>query len=414
MPTQNHGETASQPRVTIAVPAYRNPGLRECLKAIAAMDATVPFETIVVLNDATAEVRAIAQDHAAGVRIAEMPVNLGVSGAFNQGFALGTGEFLLELQDDSIPDPDLISVLVARAEAEPDAGAVGALTVDEQGEVSDPGWIVWRDGVTSAGLVGGSRNPDHYVSCRAVDYHGSAGMLLRRSAWESVSGLDDSFYPAYYGDVDLCFRLRTRGWRVILEPRARVQHAGSMSTSPGFREFVARRLREQFIDRHRRTLEHHGEFDPSPSAADAELARAATAPRRPAPPPPTPDERSRLRARLDVDALAIAKRERDVHAAYADHVRADAAAESEQHTARIANLEHRVTEYEHRLTETQQHLCATDDALQQARAELDDTHTALQDALRSLHQMSHSKSWRYTRWLRRVGDGPTRSDQPDT
>ncbi len=378
------------------------------------MDATVPFETVVVLNDATDEVCAIADDYAGHIRIAPMPVNLGVSGAFNQGFALGTGEFLLELQDDSTPDPDLLTILVARAEAEPDAGAIGALIIDEHGEVSDPGMVVWRNGVTSAGLTAGSRNPDHYVSCRVVDYHGSVGMLLRRSAWESVGGLDDLFYPAYYGDVDLCFRLRTRGWRVIVEPRTRVHHAAGTSTSPGFHDFLIGWLRERFVERHRRALEHHGEFDPSPSAADTELARAAKTPRRPAPPPPTPEERSRLRARLDIDALAIAKRERDVHAAYADHMRADAAAESEQHTARIANLEHRITEYEHRLTETQQHLCATDDALQRARAELDDTHTALQDALRSLDQMSQSRSWRYTSWLRRVGDGPTRSDQPDT
>ena len=206
---------AARPRVTMVIPAYRNTGLRACLDGIAALDRSVPFETIVVLNDATDEVRAIAGEYSGEVQLADIPVNLGVSGAFNHGFALGTGEYLLELQDDSIPGPDLITALVARAEAVPDAGAIGALALNHDDEVLDPGMVVWRSGLTCAGLINGSRRPDDYVESRAVDYHGSVGMLIRRAAWESVGGLDDAFYPAYYGDVDLCFRLRERGWRVL-------------------------------------------------------------------------------------------------------------------------------------------------------------------------------------------------------
>ena len=392
---------AARPRVTIVIPAYRNTGLRACLDGIAALDRSVPFETIVVLNDATDEVRAIAGEYSGEVQLADIPVNLGVSGAFNHGFALGTGEYLLELQDDSIPGPDLITALVARAEAVPDAGAIGALALNHDDEVLDPGMVVWRSGLTCAGLINGSRRPDDYVESRAVDYHGSVGMLIRRTAWESVGGLDDAFYPAYYGDVDLCFRLRERGWRVLVEPRAHVRHIGAASTALGFRQFLTLNLRERFINRHEAALRRHGEADSSPTAVDVEVARAAAVPPGPPPAPATPSERALLRTRLNFSAVEVAKRERDVRAAYAEHLAHTHTAEAERLVERIAVLESERAADEQRLTGFRAEMIETAEALARARAELQVVHLALQGALHDLDQMSSSRSWRFTRWLRR-------------
>lgn len=392
---------AARPRVTIVIPAYRNTGLRACLDGIATLDRSVPFETIVVLNDATDEVRAIAGEYSGEVQLEDIPVNLGVSGAFNHGFALGTGEYLLELQDDSIPGPDLITALVARAEAVPDAGAIGALALNHDDEVLDPGMVVWRSGLTCAGLINGSRRPDDYVESRAVDYHGSVGMLIRRTAWESVGGLDDAFYPAYYGDVDLCFRLRERDWRVLVEPRAHVRHVGGASTTLGFRQFLTLNLRERFINRHEAALRRHGEADSSPAAVDAEVARAAAAPPGPPPAPATSSERELLRTRLNFSAVEVAKRERDVRAAYAEHLAHTHTAEVERLIERIAVLESERAADEQRLTGFRAEMIETAEALARARAELQVVHLSLQDALHDLDQMSSSRSWRFTRWLRR-------------
>ena len=392
---------AARPRVTIVIPAHRNTGLRACLDGIAALDRSVPFETIVVLNDATDEVRAIAGEYSGEVQLADIPVNLGVSGAFNHGFALGTGEYLLQLQDDSVPGPDLITALVARAEAVPDAGAIGALALNHDDEVLDPGMVVWRSGLTCAGLINGSRRPDDYVESRAVDYHGSVGMLIRRAAWESVGGLDDAFYPAYYGDVDLCFRLRERGWRVLVEPRAHVRHVGGASTALGFRQFLTLNLRERFIKRHEAALRRHGEADSSPAAVDAEVARAAAAPPGPPPAPATPSELELLRTRLNFSAVEVAKRERDVRAAYAGHLERTHATEVERLIERIAVLEFERAADEQRLTGFRAEMIETAEALARARAELQAVHLSLQDALHDLDQMSSSRSWRFTRWLRR-------------
>ena len=59
-----------------------------------------------------------------------------------------------------------------------------------------------------------------------------AAVFLRRPALESVGGFDPSLFM-YYEDVDVSWRLRLAGHRVVYEPGARVvhRHAGSSSSS---------------------------------------------------------------------------------------------------------------------------------------------------------------------------------------
>lgn len=52
-----------------------------------------------------------------------------------------------------------------------------------------------------------------------------AGMFLfaRRAAFESVGGFDERYFM-YYEDVDLCRRLRQKGYDIRLAPGARIVH----------------------------------------------------------------------------------------------------------------------------------------------------------------------------------------------
>jgi GT2 family glycosyltransferase len=57
-------------------------------------------------------------------------------------------------------------------------------------------------------------------------------MLLRRAAFETVGGFDESYF-AYFEDADLCWRLWLRGYTVRFQPAARVLHAYGGSTTDG-------------------------------------------------------------------------------------------------------------------------------------------------------------------------------------
>jgi GT2 family glycosyltransferase len=53
-------------------------------------------------------------------------------------------------------------------------------------------------------------------------------MLVRRTAFDEVGGLDSSF-PVAYNDVDFCLKLRRAGYRILYVPDGILVHQGSAS-----------------------------------------------------------------------------------------------------------------------------------------------------------------------------------------
>jgi GT2 family glycosyltransferase len=48
--------------------------------------------------------------------------------------------------------------------------------------------------------------------------------LFDRHKWLELGGFDPDYAPAYWEDVDLSFRASKKGWRVLFEPQAKVDH----------------------------------------------------------------------------------------------------------------------------------------------------------------------------------------------
>ena len=235
----------------------------------------IPYETIVVLNNATPDAAAQLRAKVTGVEVVASPVNLGLAGAGNRGRSLARGEFLVLLHDDAEVEPGWLEALVETADAHPEAGAVGGTVLYPDGRLQDAGLILWRDASTSSPWVGQAPAPASFTRLRAVDYCGTSSLLVRSAGWDAVGGLDERFYPVYYVDVDLAMALRRRGWVVLFQPASRIRHHRGASGPPAFRSFVSQRNRRMFREKWRAALEEH---EPpgrnSVAAVERALARA--------------------------------------------------------------------------------------------------------------------------------------------
>lgn len=63
-----------------------------------------------------------------------------------------------------------------------------------------------------------------------IFYAGGTAMVLRKKALDEV-GLFDERFGMHWEDVDLAWRIRLKGYRIVLIPKSRVFHKGSMSMS---------------------------------------------------------------------------------------------------------------------------------------------------------------------------------------
>jgi O-antigen biosynthesis protein len=78
--------------------------------------------------------------------------------------------------------------------------------------------------------------------CSAVT---AACMVLKRAVFEEVGGFDETNLPVAYNDVDLCLRLRERGYRVLWTPHAELYHLESASRPSDFSPYEKQRYERE-------------------------------------------------------------------------------------------------------------------------------------------------------------------------
>jgi O-antigen biosynthesis protein len=235
-------------RVSIVIPTLGGELILGCLESLRRnISPAIAYEVVVVANGPSAAHLATASECSSPVvRVVTSAANLGFGGGCNRGAAHSSGELLVLLNDDIEVLPGWLEALVETADRHPDAGAVGSVILFPDGAIQEAGSIAWRDGSTLSVGRGDSVEANPYNFRRAVDYCSACSLLVRREAWEALGGFDPRYFPAYYEDIDLCFGLARAGWRTLLQPRSRVVHHESASSTTPRKLFLMLRHRETF------------------------------------------------------------------------------------------------------------------------------------------------------------------------
>jgi GT2 family glycosyltransferase len=264
------------PRVSIVIPTLGNPLLLPCLASIRQnVPADLAYEVVVVGNGLPPD-RAAALDDVEwpALRVLHTPVNVGFGAACNRGAAAAAGEYVVFLNDDTEILPGWLESLAGSADANPGAAAVGSLVLFPDGTIQEAGSVVWRDGSTSGVARGESVEAASYLFLRRVDYCSACSLLVRRRQFDAAGGFDRRYFPAYYEDVDLCFAFARDGFDVLFDPRSRVVHHESVSSSGPRKTFLSLRHRELFARKWGSELERHEPASGDPVAIARAVERA--------------------------------------------------------------------------------------------------------------------------------------------
>jgi O-antigen biosynthesis protein len=266
---------STQPLVSILIVALEGDNrLRQCFRALERnLPRDVPLEIIVVLCRFNARVVTKLRAVAPGVTFFWCASNLGMAGGMNMARSLATGKYLVALHDDARIRRGWLEALVAAAEANPLAGAVGSMTIRPDRYVQYAGAILWSNGLTAPTHLGQPRpRPSEVTTARPVDYSGTSSLLVRADVFDAIGGCDEAFYPAYYVDVNIAMGLRQAGRYVMVEPASRILHEGGGSSTPRYRRFVAQRNKGRFIEKWAAMLP---DFEPYPTSDAVASVRAA-------------------------------------------------------------------------------------------------------------------------------------------
>ncbi|HEV8632190.1 MAG TPA: glycosyltransferase family 2 protein [Thermoanaerobaculia bacterium] len=221
--------TGAVPRVAILVPSWNGRAhLETCLAALAGQhDPGVPWQTWVLDNGSTDGTAEWLRRAHPSVRLLESPTNLGFAAGVNRLVeAAADAELVAFLNNDTRPEPDWLGELVAALTAAPaEVSAVSGCILDWEGERLDFGrGVVTFDGhafqLDYRRPLSTARRPRPGDE---LPFACGGNLLVRRERFLAAGGFDPAYF-AYYEDVDLGWRLWSRGERILAAPRAVVRH----------------------------------------------------------------------------------------------------------------------------------------------------------------------------------------------
>jgi GT2 family glycosyltransferase len=220
-----------EPRVSIIVPMRDRADLtRRCIASLEARTRYRNWEVILVDNGSRQPasrrfIAAVSARH----RVLASPGPFNYSALNNLGAAQATGTHLLFLNNDTeaMREDWLEALLMHSQRAE--IGAVGARLLFPDRRIQHAGVFLMGGQPHVAGHTFKHLHADTLAwrgmahVTRNVSAVTGAALMVRRAVFEEVGGFDERIAVAL-GDVDLCLRIRERGYRIVYTPEATLIH----------------------------------------------------------------------------------------------------------------------------------------------------------------------------------------------
>lgn len=239
------------PLVTLIIPTKNKFGLlSNCINSILSNTSYPNYEILVIDNNSDEEetlnyLNKIQSDAKISCIKDERPFNF--SALCNNAVHMAAGEFIGLINNDTeVINPEWLAEMIAIA-AQPDIGAVGAKLFYPDNRIQHAGIILGIGGV--AGHAHKHKPGDdcgyfgRAVLTQEMSAVTAACLIIRKSIYLEIGGMDEINLTISFNDVDFCLRLKQAGYRNIWTPYSMLYHHESISR--GMEDTTTKRQRFQ-------------------------------------------------------------------------------------------------------------------------------------------------------------------------
>ncbi len=231
-----------KPLVSILVPTRNQLGfLQRCVESVIEKTKYPSYEIIVIDNDSDDAdtcryldaIETKETELAGRLRVLRQPGPFNFSAMNNAAARTARGDYLLLLNNDTAAlHDDWLDEMMSHA-VRPDVGIVGAKLLFPDGKIQHAGVILGMRGPAEHPFI--NRPPEdrgYFGRAQLVQNLSAvtgACLLVRKSVFDQVGGLDETDFKVSYNDIDLCLKVRESGLRIVFTPFALLLHEGSAS-----------------------------------------------------------------------------------------------------------------------------------------------------------------------------------------
>ncbi len=222
-----------QPKVSIVILNYNTRHfLQKFLPGVLATDYE-NFEVVLADNASKDDSVEFVRQNFPTVKIIVLSENYGFAGGYNKALAQVKADYFVLLNSDVEVPKDWLKPLVALAESDFKIAAIQPKLLDYKDKTK----------FEYAGGSGGFIDKYGYPFCRGrwfnhlemdngqyndsreIFWATGACFLIRSKYWEQANGLDEDFF-AHMEEIDLCWRLKNSGYKIMVCPQSVVYHVG--------------------------------------------------------------------------------------------------------------------------------------------------------------------------------------------
>lgn len=222
-------QSSSVPRFSIIIPLYNRVLFSTiCARSlIAVADRWDESEVIFVDNGSTDGTATFLATLGAPFHAVRNPENLGFAHACNQGAATARGEYLIFLNNDTVPQPGWMSALDTAITAPSAPTVVGARLLFPDDTVQHAG-LGFNARYEPIHLFYGEAADGPAETSRLVPAVTGACLMVARERFLALGGFDQG-YRNGFEDLDFCCRVRAEGGSVWYEAGSVIYHFESAS-----------------------------------------------------------------------------------------------------------------------------------------------------------------------------------------
>ena len=235
----------------------------ENVKSILDQEVDFPVDIIVVdnsVNENNAE-KLLELTKYPNVKVKVNKENIGYIRGNNEGAKMATGKYLLIVNPDIVwRHKDTLQKMVDYMESHEAIGILGPKQInDDDGSIAMtvrafPNFflqIARRTDLRKLPLIRSwvaydeMRHLDYDI-IQEVDWLQSSFWVIRKSLWDSFSGLNPDYF-IFMSDPDLCFKVWEKGYKVVYFPKTTVYADGIRASQGGFRDYFKKWTLRQHV-----------------------------------------------------------------------------------------------------------------------------------------------------------------------
>jgi GT2 family glycosyltransferase len=231
----------SFPKVAIVILSWNGRKYLEQFLPSVCMTSYSNLEIVVADNNSTDDSADFITKHYPSISYLQLEKNYGFAAGYNEAIKKVEAEYIILLnQDVETPSNDWITPLITMMQHD-------SLIAVVQPKIK---FLKNKNQFEYAGASGGFLDRYYYPFCRGrimsnceidqnqydsdieIAWASGACMLIRKSLYESVGGLDADLF-AHMEEIDLCLRLKNIGYKIFICSKSEVYHLGGGSLPQG-------------------------------------------------------------------------------------------------------------------------------------------------------------------------------------